>query len=324
MDTAACSWAVRVKQDCVTYESCFAASMEEYIMYRDSQYNPDLIDPDTLLPAPIDMFNDRKAEWRGLIRMQCLIDSFGDGEVTHEEIDWCKAQAYNTDHLNLTEHYGWAIPDMFDCSYTELYPNTATYKEAEFVPLPTNARGQMDKYHCAGLWEVSTVPNDGSPDSCDCTAVVLSGTYTKGALVKCTGCIDVYKSIETNSCPVGTKIFSPQSRTDWETVVDSTELDALKQPHFIFDVTCPEDICTQNIMDSVTGAEESLRMRWSTADGSPWWLKSTAYERNAESHYMANCFMRMTEYPDEDHLTFEEDGCSYHSTSYLCQPAMAS
>ena len=35
---------------------------------------------------------DRKAEWRGLKRMQCLMDAFKDGKVENSEILKCKEQ----------------------------------------------------------------------------------------------------------------------------------------------------------------------------------------------------------------------------------------
>ena len=33
---------------------------------------------------------DRKAEWRGLKRMHCLIEAFADGKVSGAEVDTCK------------------------------------------------------------------------------------------------------------------------------------------------------------------------------------------------------------------------------------------
>ena len=70
--------------------------------------------------------------------------------------------------------------------------------------------------------EISTLAKDGSPKGCKCARMTMNGIYSPGPIVRCTGCIDVSKATQKNSCPYGTKIFSPQSRADWKTFVDIT------------------------------------------------------------------------------------------------------
>merc|ERR1719305_224742 len=82
---------------------------------------------------------------------------------------------------------------------------------------------------------MNLTPKDGSPEGCMCEEVTLTGTYSPGYLLKCTGCTDVYKSNDANSCPEGTKIFSPRSREDWQTIFDSGG--PLRSPHWIIDIT---------------------------------------------------------------------------------------
>merc|ERR1719253_1472338 len=62
---------------------------------------------------------------------------------------------------------------------------------------------------------------------------------------------------------------------------------------------------------------------WRTSDGSPWWLRSTAYSQPS-GDYTANCFMDlgtkgMRKPKDANSVTFNDKGCDYHSKSYYCQ-----
>merc|ERR1719337_692327 len=85
---------------------------------------------------------------------------------------------------------------------------------------------------------VSTVPKDPVGD-CRCTSIVVSSEFSPGALLKCENCIDVFRSKDQNSCPAGTKLFSPRSRADWEAFINSAT--PLRDPNFIIDVTRPLD-----------------------------------------------------------------------------------
>merc|ERR1719272_1028003 len=109
--------------------------------------------------------------------MGCLIKAFSDGEVKDAEVAACKNATHSTDHLNIT--YG-ALPQFGDCTVPELFPSTAAYKQAEFVPLPTLAKGNMDANECTGLTEIPTIPAIGSPSTCKCTRVVRNGNYDPG------------------------------------------------------------------------------------------------------------------------------------------------
>merc|ERR1719482_2714005 len=157
---------------------------------------------------------DRKAEWRGLTRISCLIGAFGDGSVTDKEVDACRAMVVNTDLLII---FYPKVPPMTKCTVTKLYPSTGAYKRQEFGPLPTLAKGKVS-LPCSGVEEIPTKPKKGSPKTCKCRRVTLEGHYRAGPLVKCTNCHDVRRSKDKNSCPRGTKIFAPSTKGDWQTL----------------------------------------------------------------------------------------------------------
>jgi len=150
--------------------------------------------------------------------------------------------------------------------------------------------------------------------------VDLTGPYSPGRLIKCEQCIDVKKATQSNSCPSGTKIFSPRTRGDWKTFISSAG--PLNAPHFIIDVTRPANGCggcTRHAMNSKVAAQAT----WRTQDGSPWWLRSTTYgEPNGDYH--ANCFLHLwrTPHNSENNIQFNDGSCHYHSRSYYCQPKL--
>merc|ERR1719327_1920412 len=60
---------------------------------------------------------------------------------------------------------------------------------------------------------------------------------------------------------------------------------------------------------------------WRTADGSPWWLRSSRYnEPNGD--YRANCYLDLWQSPsNENSVTFNDWNCRYYAKSYYCQTA---
>ena len=67
---------------------------------------------------------DRKAEWRGLKRMECLIKAFSDGKITNAEVDTCKAKSHSTSLLNIKYP---SIPKLAKCALVTLYPTTGVH-----------------------------------------------------------------------------------------------------------------------------------------------------------------------------------------------------
>merc|ERR1719265_2083809 len=207
------------------------------------------------------------------------------------------------------------------CEVPKEYPYTAEYKKKQFAGLPASAKGRDDANECSGVAAISTQPAKGSPNTCKCDRVTMNGAYGSGPLVKCVNCLDVRRSNDKSSCPDGTKIFSPRSRDDWKTFFAS-ETNPLKAPHFIVDVTRPQNGCggcTGSPMNSGSGAQKS----WSTGDGSPWWLRSVNYnEPNGDYH--ANCYLDLWHNPpNENSVTWNDGNCNYHSKSYYCQSVKA-
>jgi len=299
MDQNSCKAAVLTKDACESYAECYYSKKKAYEVF--------------LRKAAAEE-TDRKAEWRGLKRMECLMKAFADGKVTGSEVDSCKKKAHNTDHLNLKRP---KIPPLQRCTVPNLYPSTGAYKRKEFAPLPTMAKG-VQSAPCSGVESMPTTPRSGSPKGAKCRRVMLNGYYSAGGLVKCTNGFDVYKSLQKNSCPRGTKIFSPMTRNDWRTFLASA--DDLRAPNWIIDVTRPANSCggcTGNPMNSKNRNQKS----WKTSDGSPWWLRSTQFsEPNGD--YSANCYLDLWHGKprNENSVSFNDGRCSYHSKSYYCQP----
>jgi len=171
-------------------------------------------------------------------------------------------------------------------------------------------------YYCQPL-SISTKPKPGSPKSCRCKKVELTGHYSAKMLLVCTSCLDVRRTTQKNSCPKGTKIFSPGTKKDWNTFLESAK--PLRSPHWIIDITRPSNGCggcTRHPMNSKVMSQAT----WRTSDGSPWWLRSTRYsEPNGD--YKGNCYLDLWRTPqNSDSITWNDGNCNYHSNAYYCQP----
>jgi len=296
MDTNSCTSAVMIKDACEAYAGCYFAKRKAHsIFYRKAVMEE----------------QDRKAEWRGLKRMDCLIKAFADGKVTGSEVDACKKQSHSTSHLTLKHP---KIPDMVRCTTPTLYPATGDYKRKEFAPLPTLAKGKASA-PCSGMATVPLSPRKGSPKGAKAERVSLNGFYSPGALIKVTNGHDVRRSFDVNSCPLGTKIFAPATRADWKTFFASAS--SLRDPHFIIDVTRPKNSCGG--CRAPMNSQDRKQKTWVTTDESPWWLRSTGYGEPS-GDYHANCFMNLGNTVNENTVTFNDYNCNYHSKSYYCQP----
>merc|ERR1719162_1107096 len=155
----------------------------------------------------------------------------------------------------------------------------------------------------------------------------MNGPWSASTLVKCTNCLDVSRSLDKNSCPSGTKLFSPRSRADWETFLKSAP--PLRAPNWIVDVTRPENGCRIDGADCAPDPMNSdardtlglsMRLRWMTADGSPWYLRGSSKYSQPSGDYNANCYMDITGAKSASDVTFNDNNCNYHSKSYYCQP----
>jgi len=296
MDSKACRSAVLTKDACQAYAGCYFEKKKAYEKFASTT---------------VWMERDRKAEWRGLKRMECLIKAFADGKVSNKEVDVCKKQSHSTKLLNIKYP---KLPPLVKCTRSTLYPSTGAWKRREVAPLPNLARGK-NAQECSGVNEMPTKPRRGSPKGCKGEQVSLVGHYSAGGLVKITNGLDVSRSTQKNSCPRGTKLFSPASRNDWRTFLNSAK--PLRAPHWIIDVTRPGDGSSGSSaeMNSKTAQGKS----WRTSDGSPWWLRSSRYgEPNGD--YKANCYMNLKSAPNENSITMNDHNCNYHSKSYYCQP----
>jgi len=300
MDGASCEQAVIMKDACETYGECYSSKAETY---------------ETARKAVVLEEEDRMKEWKGLKQMLCLLEAFDDGQVSTSEVDECRKVDHATDHLIVTPPL---VPARQSCTVTKLYPTTPSYKKAEFSKLPSLAKGKMNA-GCTGMMDISTEPATGSPATCKCTKISLNGPFTPGPLVKCENCLDVRRSLEQNSCPDSTKIFSPRNHRDWQTFIKSAD-PFVRAPHLIMDLT------KNSNNDEGTAAHpmnSEHQKKWVTQDGSPWWLRSDELVM-PNGNYHNNCYLNL--WPSSadaevtaSNVTFEDGGCDYHSTSYYCQ-----
>jgi len=296
MDAASCKGAIMTNDACQTYSECYNNALTAYTA-ASKQVRKEVV--------------DRKAEWRGLHRMSCLIDAFGDGKVTGAEVDVCKKKAVSTKPMDIK---AVAAPARSKCVISQLYPATGAYKRKEFATLPMLAKGQ-ESVECSGMTEISLKPRKDSPDSCKCERVTLNGPYSAKAMVKCTNCKDIRGTDDQASCPKGTKLFSPASKSDWETFFASAG--RLASPKWIVDVTKPTGGGKKSKSAMNSGNRKQRANGWRTSDGSPWWLRSTEYGE-PNGNYHANCYLGLhgSTLPT---LTFDDANCAYHSKSYYCQ-----
>jgi len=299
MDGSSCKGAIVSKDVCESYAECYTRSVKTYRAFEGQVVKNEI---------------DRKAEWRGLNRMACLIKSFADGKVTGREVDACRKKAVSTKPMNIKYP---KVPRQQKCAVSQLYPATGAYKRTEFAPLPMLAKGQ-ESVACSGMREISLKPR-GNARGCKCTRVTLNGAYSAHAMVKCTNCLDVRKSTAFNSCPKGTKLFSPASKSDWQTVIAS--VGPLRAPHWIIDVSKPSGGCTGCRNHAMNSGNRFQRQQgWRTSDGSPWWLRSTKFNQ-PDGNYAANCVLMINPVAGNNvnKITFDDYGCNYHSKSYYCQ-----
>jgi len=304
MDDSSCKGAVEMKDACEAYSECHFVQSKAYMS------------SEKMVKAEE---QDRHAEWKGLMRMKCLIKAFSGGKVSSQEIDGCKSATHKTDHLIIKYP---KLPGLGKCTVPELYPSTPAYKAVNFAPLPALAKGKQDAYDCAGLKEVNTVPATGSPKTCRCKRLTMNGPYTAGPMVKCVNCLDVRRSLEKNSCPDGTKLFAPRTESDWKTFLASAG--PLHAPNFIVDITRPQNGCggCKAPMNSHDPAQRS----WKTQDKTPWWLDGMRHVNQPSANYQANCFLDLKYHMGEAGVTksFKSDACNYHAKSYYCQPEQRS
>jgi hypothetical protein len=139
MDSASCKHAVIMKDGCESYSECYFVKVKIYRSFEKTVRMEE---------------RDRKAEWRGLKRMSCLMNAFADGKVTNTEVDACKKKTHSTALLNIKYP---KVPPLIKCPIPKLYPSTAEYKRAEFSPLPTLAKGKPS-VECSGVKEIETTP----------------------------------------------------------------------------------------------------------------------------------------------------------------------
>jgi len=131
MDDAACRYAVSMKEACDSGASCYKAHEANF----DHTYN-----------RVKKSEASRRAEWRALMRMKCLVDTFENGKVEDREIEACKAKTHTPPSIDYPSK-----PSMGPCTVPKKYPGSAEYKAAEFDRLPPQAKGKPNAGSCVPM-----------------------------------------------------------------------------------------------------------------------------------------------------------------------------
>merc|ERR1719359_1865883 len=229
--------------------------------------------------------------------------------------------------------------DLYGLRDTEDRYLTATHAD---VTLKVDACAYHSKSYYCQPEQLDLTPNTGSPSGCTCKKVQLVGTsgYSAHLLLKCEGCLEIRSSKQTNSCPASTKLFSPRTRADWKTFLDSAT--PLRAPHWIVDITRPQAGCGETVEGAGCGdfamkSEAPEMATWVTQDHTAWWLRDTASSTWLDSNeYQADCYMNLFSFSNEDNIAWETKNttretalptasaaghpqCEFYSSSYYCQ-----
>lgn len=150
-------------------------------------------------------------------------------------------------------------------------------------------------------------------EAATCTEVTLTGPFKPGRLMQCRNGLSVRKVTDPTSCPKGWKIWAPESRDDWATVIRSKAI--VRNPHLLVDVSSP----IRNRVNSPMNSNNPAAQNWRTTNGEPWWIRSTGFSEPS-GNYDPNCFLYVYSYSDPDNIRFDDRGCPVYSKDYLCQP----
>ena len=155
--------------------------------------------------------------------------------------------------------------------------------------------------------------------------------WSPGQLVSCagSGCRDVYKATDVNSCPTGWKIFSPRNQQDWQTLID-VGVKVPASPNMLVDVYnekngSPKSPFSQQANFEVMNSKDNAgaRGRWRTSDGSAWFLRSGVFSQ-PDNSFTADYMLYLTAQPTSAaDVEFDDYWDNSHSNSYLCQPKAA-
>lgn len=131
MDEASCKHAIQMKNICADGDRCYESHLPVF---------------KSTVRRVTDDEMERRAEWRALKRMQCLMDGFHDGRVTDQEVDACKQRSHSLPFIEFPE-----APEKDSCKVPNKYPGTRAYKDAEFAHLPPQAKGRPEAGQCYGI-----------------------------------------------------------------------------------------------------------------------------------------------------------------------------
>mmetsp|Transcript_7667 Transcript_7667/g.20647 ORF Transcript_7667/g.20647 Transcript_7667/m.20647 type:complete len:847 (-) Transcript_7667:58-2598(-) len=160
LERASCARATQTASSCDSYQSCFQRN--------DAAYKK-------LKPIISQREEDRKAEWKALKRIQCLMGTLADAKADAAEVEKCKKMAYDVSQLDLVFE---KVPKQEKCLGSKngafkgrKVPCSKSYMKAEYGRLPRGARAQQCM-PCSGPQEdfqPKSVPFHCKSVSCDWT-----------------------------------------------------------------------------------------------------------------------------------------------------------
>ena len=142
-----------------------------------------------------------------------------------------------------------------------------------------------------------------SPGECKLEWIQLKAEYSAGMLVKVTNGMPTRKVTESNSCPLGWKIWSPQNKADMIAVRKSTSLPA--DPHAVVDVIRKSNNHCTGCVGLPMNSGVSQMSSWQTLDGSAWWLSDIKHEY-PNGKYGKYCYLQLKSVTTDGDITFAD------------------
>jgi len=124
LETAACTYAQGMSRVCRGYDECYQATSLRY---------------EKALPYMKEQEKGRKSQWRGIMRIDCLLGVFDAKDGGEAKVQECKEKSHGTSHLDLRYP---APSSRGGCAALPAYPGDPSFEQREYKDLPRDARSK--------------------------------------------------------------------------------------------------------------------------------------------------------------------------------------
>jgi len=118
LEGSTCSLVKKLTNACDAYGTCFASAKKHMAQQVKISKKEE---------------KDRKAEWRALMRINCLLELFKSEDADASVIEKCKAKTHSTEHLDLKYP---KVPGKLPCGNAPAAPCTTAFMKQEYGKLP--------------------------------------------------------------------------------------------------------------------------------------------------------------------------------------------